>query len=89
MTIEKRYLIEIKDVKSVEFECRQCHAKVVRNIEGFKSLPVMCGNCDTQLVIPGSRDYVRLAELIKLIGDLAQDDGERFTLKLEVSGIED
>ncbi len=84
MTVETRHLIELKDIEAVEIECRQCHAKQIRNIGALKTFPVMCGNCEIQLAIPGSRNYEQLMHFLKNIGEFAQDDGERFTLKLQI-----
>ena len=89
MTIETRHLIELKDVQAIEFECRKCHAKIVRKLEGFKHPPVMCGNCETQLMIPGSREFGRLTEFLQTMDHLVKDEGEPFTLRLEIKGIGD
>jgi hypothetical protein len=87
MTIETKTSIELKDIQAVEVECRQCHAKQIRNIDAFKNFPVVCGNCETQLIIPGSRNYEQMMLFVRHIGELAQDEGERFTLRLQIKAL--
>jgi hypothetical protein len=86
MNLENRLLIELKDVEAVEFECRKCHGKIIRRIEGFKLPPITCGNCETQLLIPGSRECQELAAFLQRIAEIAKDEGEPFSLKLQIRG---
>ncbi len=87
MTIETRHLIELKDVNAVEFECRKCHTKVVKGILGFKNPPVSCGDCGTQLMIPGSREFERLTNFLRAVSEFAEEEGEPFALRLEIAGL--
>ncbi len=41
MTSEVRTTIQLSDLKAVEFECTQCHARIVRPI-GVWSSPLLC-----------------------------------------------
>jgi hypothetical protein len=86
MTLENRLLIELKDVEAVEFECRKCRSKIIRRIEGFNLPPVICGNCNTQLLIPGSRECGELTAFLQRIAEIAKDEGEPFSLKLQIEG---
>ena len=45
MTSETRTTIQMSDIRGVEFECTQCHAKIVRPITTWNSPLVCCPDC--------------------------------------------
>ena len=45
MTSEVRTTIQLSDFKAVEFECRQCHCRIVRPMGGVQPLLPNCPEC--------------------------------------------
>ncbi|MBI2222889.1 MAG: hypothetical protein HYU53_17010 [Acidobacteria bacterium] len=43
--METRLLIELTDLKSISFVCRQCGARVSRSPERADRIPTVCGEC--------------------------------------------
>lgn len=87
MTIETRSTIELADIIAIEFECRDCRAKVVRKIDGFKNVPGFCGNCEKQWLIDGSQAHDNLYRFLVRLQELSKASGEPFLLRFEVKGL--
>jgi hypothetical protein len=47
MTSEIRTTIQLSDIKAVEFECQQCHCRIVRPMGGTQPLVLGCPECGT------------------------------------------
>ena len=45
MTSEIRTTIQLSDLKSVEFECTQCHARIVRPVGAWHTPLLCCPEC--------------------------------------------
>jgi transcription elongation factor Elf1 len=90
MTIETRATIQLGDVLAVEYECRECKAKIVRPIvaERTNAVPTQCGNCGA-VWIEGTQARQNLADMLNLIALLRDQNGSRFTLRFEVAGLAD
>ena len=86
MTVETRTLFQLSDVEAVEFECRKCHAKVIRKISGFKSPPAVCGNCGEQWFVDGAQAVNELQYFLHQLERFTDDEKEKFDLRLEVKG---
>ena len=69
MTIKTITTIELKDIKSVEFECDTCHTKVSHSIEKFIHPMSLCNVCqpNKQFFLPNGKEDTALSDLIVLI----------------------
>jgi hypothetical protein len=87
MTIETRTTIQLKDIKGIEFECEECHGKIVFAIDNFKNPPVVCSCCrdGKQWLIPESQDFLDLKQLGHIIQWFSSKAPERFTMRLEIA----
>ena len=45
MTIEDRYLIELKDLKAVRIDCAACGAAVSFRLKDWQTIPTECPGC--------------------------------------------
>jgi len=71
MTSEQRTLIELSDIKGIEFECRKCKARILYPLqETCKRLSEQCPNCGEPWFTPeGMRnpDFPTAADEVKKI----------------------
>jgi len=69
MTIKTVTTIELKDVKSIEFECDNCHTKVAYAIGKFNHPMSMCNVCQPsrQFFLPNSKEDVEIRNLASLL----------------------
>ena len=86
MTVETRTTIEFSDIKSIEFECANCHTKTAVPIDKFKQPPISCHGCDSQQwFIPGSKD---LSDLMQMVGSMGRFSGigkVLFTMRFDIT----
>lgn len=55
MTIETRTTIEMRDIKTVEFECGTCHTKLVYDIDKFTNPLMFCNVCQPSRTLVADR----------------------------------
>ena len=65
MTVETRTTLEPKDINAIEFECRSCHAKVIRNLDDKLTVPINCSNCGTAWFLEGRPESGELGFFLK------------------------
>jgi PHP family Zn ribbon phosphoesterase len=90
MTMQRRTTIEPYDIVSLEFECRQCHARYSVTLAGFSKAQMKCPNCGVQWLrgidtpkTPDSQD-VKIARFVQSVQDL-QASGLEAIIRLEIS----
>jgi Zn finger protein HypA/HybF involved in hydrogenase expression len=84
MTRETRTTIEPSDVIAVEFECRECGARIVVNLENFDKSPVFCPRCEKQWVIYNSDAHARLQSFLHRMKDYSKVKDEPYILRFEI-----
>jgi len=74
MTVKTTTTIELKDIKSIEFECDSCHTKVAYAIEKFNHPMSMCNVChpSKQFFLPDSKEDNALRNLAVLLRECAK-----------------
>jgi hypothetical protein len=89
MTIETKTTIEMRDIKTVEFECGTCHTKLVYDIDKFTSPMMFCNVCQPTktLVADRSTEFQDIRHLIHLINRFAQLDPALFRMRFDVTGL--
>ena len=45
MTIERRIVVGLQDVKAVTFECEACHSRITMNPDRARDIPEQCAEC--------------------------------------------
>jgi hypothetical protein len=84
MTIETKTTIELSDIVTVEFECKNCHAIRAWPIDAFQQPPSDCG-CDSgQWMVIGADTYTRISNGIFLIRALAGMTKEPFSIRFGI-----
>jgi len=85
MTVETKTTLELKDIKAIEFECANCHAKTVFPVAKYENPPTRCASCESpQWLIPGSEEWEGLNRLGKTIRKISESRQPSFTLRLEI-----
>lgn len=74
MTIKTVTTIELKDIKSVEFECDKCHTKVVYAIDKFNHPMSLCNVCkpNIQFFLPDGKEDKALINLVSLVRECSK-----------------
>lgn len=86
MTSERRFVIDVKDVRHIEFTCKHCGAAVGMNpSQPYTNVPMNCPACREQWFKQGSRIYESLVTLLSSLRVLRETAGDsafetRFTL---------
>lgn len=86
MTVENRRFVELIDILAVQFECKQCGARLSCPIRKWKQMKFGCPNCNAPWVTEGSIDYRTLESLLanlKLLAEHQSTEG-KFTFRLEL-----
>ena len=87
MTVETRTTIELGDVKAVEFECSNCHVKMVLPLDKFKQPFVNCRACNSeQWFVPGSEDFNDLIQMIRAMERFSKPS-KHFRMRFDVSAV--
>lgn len=48
MTTQTKCFIELKDIAALRLDCRKCGASVLLPFSGYKDMPYVCPNCESQ-----------------------------------------
>ena len=84
MTVETKTTIQLSDICSVEFECKNCHSVSSWPLGIAKSPPVKCHCGQEQWMAVGGDDFTAIVTLLKLMQRLSAANNEpyimRFTL---------
>jgi hypothetical protein len=90
MTIETRTTMELGDIQTFEFECKNCHKISSWPISETKHIPVSCecgGVHGTQWMPYGGDTHAALTGLMNLINRFAGAN-EPFNIRFGVKGLE-
>ena len=86
MTVEPRIIFDLKDIKTVQFECKACHSRFVCPPDKWQSMPSYCGNCKEPLLAEGSIEQQAVKNLRQSLSDLLRLYGEsKLTIRFEIS----
>lgn len=87
MTVETKTTIQANDIKSIEFECKNCGAMSTWPIKVAKQPPTMC-RCspDRQWMTIGGASYASIVDFIELIRRMSELEKEPFIMRLGISG---
>ncbi len=86
MTVETKTTIELSDIMTVEFECKNCHAATSWPIGIAKIPPVSCACQSGVWMAQGGETYTAIADLIALVRRLGKADKEAFSMRFGVKG---
>jgi len=82
MTIETKTTIQLSDLTTVEFECKNCRAIVSWPIDVAKNPPTVCPcRTDQPWMVHGGQQFVEIVDLIHLLRKLSKADKELFALR--------
>jgi hypothetical protein len=87
MTIETRMVVEMRDIRTVEFECPRCKARVSIPLTQDNHPPFKCKNglCAQTFFADSSLDWNELRNTLGVLGKYAKADNLPFILRLEVA----
>jgi hypothetical protein len=93
MTFEKKCLIEMEDIKAVQYECGKCHSAVVipihnLNKEMAASISMaVCNHCQTPYgfapATQETRTFVEFSEALSKIAEVMKGRNLRFRLDIK------
>ena len=85
MTLERKILAGLKDVRHVHFECGQCHARVVLSPKNATSLQYTCPQCKRPWRIESQEKWEQSHEykLLRAIEFLHDGDADQFSILFE------
>jgi len=63
MTTETRVVFDLKDIKTIQFECKTCHSRFVCAPEKWNAMPLYCGNCKEPLLTEGTTQHQSIVYL--------------------------
>jgi hypothetical protein len=96
MTLEKRYLVEISDIISVQYECGNCGAAVLVPIDRIDSERIagiavnMCPYCQTpsgfQIGVEETKVFLHFNQMLRQIAKVMS--GRNLKIRLEVKAPE-
>ncbi len=86
MTIETRMVVEMRDIRSVEFECPKCKARRSILLTQDNHPPFKCKNglCDQVFFVDSSFDWNELRSALGVLGKYAKADNSPFALRFEL-----
>jgi hypothetical protein len=86
MTIETRMVVEMRDIRSVEFECPKCKARVSIVLTQDNHPPFKCKNglCAQTFFVDSSLDWNELRNTLGVLGKYAKADNLPFVIRLEL-----
>ena len=86
MTAETHILFDLKDIKTIQFECKSCHSRFVCPPEAWEAMPLYCGNCKEPLLTERSLEEQAIRNLRQALSNLLQaHDGSKLLIRLEIS----
>ena len=89
MTVETKVTMEFGDIVAVEFECPECHTRVLRELTQDNHVPEKCrsGLCTHVFFGQNSLEYGELLHALNLIGRYARAKDMPFKLRFELAGL--
>jgi hypothetical protein len=87
MTVETKHLIDIGDIVSIEFACKNCKSTLLHSLAEFGRVPTQCPNCKEGIVEHLGPDYVAIEEAVKAIKRL-KDRHIPVRLRFEIVGLQ-
>lgn len=86
MTIEDRYLIDLKDLAIVRMECKACGAAVSQNVKDWERARTQCAGCGAEWMIGESPEHDALKRLgLALRGLIAGEHEARYRVRFEIN----
>ena len=90
MTVERKILVGIGDIKAVTFECLKCHARTTVPSNSLREIPSACSSCNTVWYVdikkhvttsgPAEQAFI---DAIRTLQDLIREKKEPFRILLE------
>jgi len=86
MTIETRMVVEMRDIRSVEFECPKCKARVSIPLTQDNHPPFKCKNglCTQMFFSDSSLEWNELRSALGVLGKYAKAEDLPFAIRLEL-----
>jgi hypothetical protein len=81
VTLERKLLVSLSDIKSLCFECRQCGSKFFRTERARCDVPAMCQGCGNNFRAGEDSPSVKL---VKVLSALQQGSDAGFRILLEI-----
>lgn len=81
MTIETKTTIQLSDIATVEFECKQCHSISAWPLKIATAPPLRCHCTDQQWMIGGGETYEGIKRLIGAIQRFTELTSEPFIMR--------
>jgi hypothetical protein len=86
MALELNPTIELKDLSSVEFRCKNCGHASTRKLDDVLRLPVLCGNCDSRWQMNEGHDGQELLRFLRDVRSYAAKE-RPYSLRFHVEGL--
>jgi hypothetical protein len=86
MTIETRMVVEMRDIRAVEFDCPKCKTRKSILLTQDNHPPFKCrtGECDQVFFVDSSLDWNELRNALGVLGKYAKADSLPFVLRFEL-----
>jgi hypothetical protein len=85
MTIDNSQIFDLKDIANIQFECGKCHGRYVAPLSNWKKVPLMCSNCNEQLVQNHGLEYEALCQLQDAIKKLVESKNPDLIIRFELT----
>ena len=86
MTVETRMLIEMRDIRSVEFECPKCkaHRSIPLTRDNYPPFKCKNGHCDSVFFADSSLEWNELRNALGVLGRYANASNLPFGIRFEL-----
>jgi hypothetical protein len=72
MASEQRTLVQLKDIKAIEFECDKCHTRSSYAIDKFAHPMISCNVCQKEFIEQRSKTFTDWVTFAKLLNTVSQ-----------------
>ena len=87
MTVESKTTIELADISTVEFQCKECGFVASYSLNKFKNPPTQCGcGNDKQWMPHGGDTYAAITKMVEAMRRFSTATGEPFTMRFGLKG---
>lgn len=86
MTAETHILFDLRDIKTIQFECKACQSRFVCSPDKWNGMPAYCGNCKEALLSANASEQQAVTALRQAVMDLLKFyDGSKLVIRFEIS----
>ena len=89
VTHETKHLINVADVSGVDFECKQCRARISLPADATRVL-LQCPSCNADWILPNTDEHNAIQTLLAVFKKTERAlQGRPFSLRLQITSLPD